>query len=73
MDFIKDPLLWINWGAAAIGIFLLWKFGPDIEKVEQHKGIWLFKFWMLTIAVGGCMYLSKRAGDLQLIKLGFTP
>lgn len=69
MEFFKDPLLYVNWGAALLGIYLTWRYGRELKHDFDRPVTFLIKFVLLGIAVGGCIYITQRAGDLQIERI----
>lgn len=72
MSFFKDPLLYVNWGAAIIAIYFIRVGGKEIEKTKSPQLVLVYLI-LLSIAVGGCLYISTKAGDLQLFHMGIKP
>lgn len=72
MKLLADPLLYLNYLFAAIALYLIWKFGKQLKSdIENDDPIGaLFKLALLSVAVGGCVYLSWEFGTISLEKMG---
>lgn len=66
MDLLSDPLTYVNWGAAIVALYLCWRYGKELKRDADRPAAFLLKFVLLAIAVGGCLYITSRAGDIQI-------
>lgn len=66
MELLNDPLTYVNWGAAIVALYLCWRCGKELRRDVDRPKAFLLKFFLLAVAVGGCLYITSRAGDIQI-------
>lgn len=68
----NDPYLYVNYAAAAMAIYLIWKYSPIISKIRPPVKA-LLSLLLLALAVWILTYISWDAGSQSLRKLGIEP
>lgn len=63
---------YLDWLFAILGMTLMIKYAPKLKTtIEKDKhGEFIVWFLLLTIAAGGCLYLTNKMGDEALKEIG---